>query len=1657
MYRNLVVFLACCLLFSNTAVFGADDSEGHTLAAMWRTYYVAEKSDRPHDALAVLEKIKSEAFSRHLPWDYYDACAKYAGTRISISWKDRDSAKSQKSAELADFGEPVISVFLSTRPEEIRSLISQNEQRLKSSNNPEFYKRDASLKYKIYADALIPLLNNDYEYALWAEYARGGSPEALRLTEVYPFNAFLDYDAFPSDTARRRTSLKAYIDKYSGAAALLAQQELLRMDYMSLDPADDSEKEFLDIKERCLNLLKLAKGYSGNESLIAGSCRLPQSVLDEMGEKSLDFDISESVLTARFRNIHKSEVRIFSDGKELFCCPIETRDPHFCVWDTLTLNLPHLPDGCYSASCSAGDNTFREKPYNLHTLSIITRYAGNELSVFVSDYKTGEPVEKCRVGLYSDKGLVCEDEELKISGFTKLSSKMQGAIASLEDSERNRHFLVASMGIRKSTDTYLSFINRNECESVKDRVGCKILSDRTAFNPGDTVRFKLIPFERSASVHLLPEGSRIKVVLFGPDNSALGEEILALNDFGSASGVFEFRKGWKGGNYRIEVSYDGEIVGGTSYRVDEFVLPTHKVVWDHQDRIYFEGDTVVFSGKVKSFSGHPLSALDAKYSLSDGIRRKNGNLNLSQDGSFELKTATDSVRNKGWAYITMSVTIADATGTAVESSSGVSVQPGLHLDVDAVNPTEGSVAFSGDELKNVNMIVPDEADFKMKIEGDWSGTGNPDVIMSWRLSGSDGKTILEGTPGDGGRIHIDMKGRPSGIYHMTSAAGTVCDDGRELADTCRLDFLHVSDFDSEIDLPVKFFLERCGGSDSPSVRIGATSEPIWALVELNGDGRRLLGSKMVRIGGGKTCKLTTVAFERRPDWPKDVRLSTMFFKDYRVYRSDFSYDDGKDNFHLPLSFTRFHDRALPGSNCTFSADTEPGVECAVSVSDLASEAFNRNEWTSFNPSAHYPEYPAYVCHEGDNSSGSRFMMVKGMSANMFESDAVVMEEEAIPFRLSPDYVRDNFLTTLAWEPFLRSTADGCLEFKVRTSDKLSTYSVQLFAHNKSLHNSVLSREMLVTIPVQVALSQPRFIYESDSYSPLVSLSSLCREDVGGTVSAEFFSGGDRRHSPLIKKISECVVIPASGALSWKCDAPSLSGIDTLGILLRFTPDSSSAAADALFVAVPVLKPYQTITEAHSAVLTSDLDRQAVENELRSRFANTDPSTAEVSEISILALLGEALPDAVVPKSDNSISLSQALCAASLLRGLGREVPGMEDCAAKLRQCFNSDGGIAWFKGMGSSPLVTALVLERVASMRGSCDIIDSESIAGAVRYLDERQFASVSHNSLGLVQYLRVRALFADVPFEMPASQAAGFRKEAILLLTGRLPSGDIMFKARRILTLRKLTENEDGLKLAASWGLRSVRRMNKVMEADKESLTQYAVMHEGGGCYFPNAVMPWRGLLDSELRAHCLLCEVFEGEDIAEGIRLWMMLQKETQKWDADAAYIEALASVFRASEKTLGTRVLSIKASADLPFSSVIASGNGMNVSCSYFRNGRELHDGDTLHVGDVVSVRCRAWSAENRSFVRVCVPRTAAFRPVNQLSGSSGWPWGIYRWVLEDRTEYWYELFPEETSEFSEEYFVEQEGRFCAAAPGIESLYAPHYRANSTAPSEVCVLSK
>jgi len=1701
--KRLALILAL-LLPAMITLSQTKDKDGHTLVSLWKTYYKAEDADRPQDQLSALENIKKEALSKHLSWDYYDAATRYVSVNSNINWKKNREYSKALDEEIDKYADPVVvfyHYYNTWTSDRLCKYVEDNKETLLNSNNPEFYWKDRRVSSgRVYCPALLKLLKNDYEYTLWS-LCLGNRKSAINdyYKGRYPEEAILEFNIADDGWSRvTRDKLQAYADKYKGkAVALLARQRVLNWDFQELNRDKKHKSEdYKALRAQCTEFERERKTYTGTEKYIADCCHGAADLAETLDGKEINTSVKDSKLTVTVRNLQNVKLQILKDDKTAWETTLNNKKCSYYILDTIKADIPALDDATYEIKCKSG-STEDIRLWRKYSLSIALRPDSKGYGVFVADYQSGKPVEKCELQLLDADGkLITTAQDFRPDGFSPLPEEISGKMtkgrfliqAQYRDSKGLLH---ASQSISTSPFRKPSHY---EGANVQRAV---LLTDRKAFNPGEMLQFKAICYTGTYDYKPAPEGKQVTVKLYDPQDNELHSIDLTTNDFGSVSGSFPLDGGSRGGLYTLKLLDDGRTLTYTNIRVDEFVLPTFELIWDKDTRLYLPGDEIVVSGRVKAYSGHSAGKAVVNYDVQMGYStNKTGELKLDRDGRFTIRFKAEE-NDYRWSY-PVNVQVTDGTGETLSFSTYKRVYSTVPLSLDAQNTVPGKYSLAGESYASSGWIFSDSTADILFSTG---GLDRESLVIRYIVVSDNGKkTIAEGGVKQGEIVRIPIASLSSGLYHIETKATAESESGKQVEAVHKISFVKASDSDTALDMQVSSFFKETS-SDGISLQIGSTDGPVWAVAELFGSGNVLLEHQIVTLDGQRARKgsLKTIAYERRPEWPESLSLSVLWFHKGECYRYTRSILLPVPSISLPLEFTRFTEKIRPGEECKLIIKTLPDVECAATVFDKATETIRSNTWEALTLTRR-PEpgvYYSTVCGIDESQYGyyddgvvyrtvAKSMSVNGamVEESMPMAEAAVAEtaDSASPAEPEIIEVRENFDATMAWEPLLHSDSDGNIELKFKGVDRLSTYYVQLFAHGKDMHNSTLRREMLVTIPVKISLVEPQFLYEGDLYTARATLASNMEKAVPGRMAIRFYDSKDWRGGRVLATKTAHIDMEPMGSGEMEAPFRVPAGIKELGVLVNFVPDDGGEGSDALFVTIPVEKPLQTLTEAHSGLLRDPSAKEALIAELRSRFVNIDASSLEPKERSIIDMVREAIPDMIEPVCKDAMSLTEAWYSNLLARKLGAEGlsdEALQEIADRIAACQTASGGISWFEGMESSVMITAALLQRIAAMPdGLQPAIDIEA---AVKFLDSSYFGRSGLpwwcGGISLAQYLQTRALYPSVPFKLDNAKALRrFKKEvkAYLVPTGKRGlNARILDKARRLRTLQLLASSEDGVKLAKSWGITIKKSILRSLDADVESLLQYAVEHQSGATYYPNAVMPWRGLMESELYAHSLLCDLMtdvakgttgkvpsyqqRALSVAEGIRLWLMIQKETQQWNDDAACLEAIASVLRGTPETLNTKVILLSGSFTKPFEEVKASGNGFTVSCAWSVNGVQLTDGMELKVGDKVRAYYEIWNEENRSFVRICAPRPASFRPVEQLSGLYGWSlavrsfggWSLrpqgYRNVLKDKTEYWFDCYPEEDSRMVEEFYVTQAGEFQTPVIEIESLYAPHYRAN------------
>ena len=1743
------VLSTVALLLTAPMMNAQTDQDGHVLTALWKQYEEAAKADRPQKEAEILSKIKTEAQSQRLSVDFYDAATKYVESVQRRDWKKRQELRENLQKEVEAFADPLVTYlwmgdYAGASSDERWEFVRNRADAFRAGHNKPLYRGIGGLM----GGAMTEFVASDYEYVLWhllgaRRYEVPDKDELYRtlkaeVTGKYPGEGYLAFYVANRTDGKdaRKAALEAVAARYAGTAvAFWPRQELLRMEFDALREKKSGQAAYQALYRKCLDYEKERKALRGDEAKIAKGCTAVKGLTETLTSKGLDVQMMGKKVCVIFRNLDKATLTLREDKNVLKTWNVTNPTGSFYVQDTVKVALPVLGDGSYTLEAVNGKNSGIAF-YNQHNLSLAVRLQAGGYAVYVTDYLTGKPLEKAKLTLWkSDKEVL--SATLDLDGFTMLPKKFQDQI---QGNRKVYYSLTAETGsgtaLKASRKLSVhSWYEDSGSEDRSDGVYCNVYRDRGAYNPGDVLQFKAVVYQGNLvdRVSVVPDKS-LEVALFNSEDKEIDRLKLKTNEFGSASGSFTLPKGERNGYFHLVVKSGKKDLAYDSFRVDEFVLPTFTLSFDRSDRLYLKGDEITIKGKVQSYSGHSLTGASLAVKVNQwGRVVLEKTLQPEADGSFSFAFPAEET---GW--YNAEVTVTDATGEMQEFSTGVYVSDNISVSLSMENAAEGEFVPMEEKGGSFGPVVyrtdmrrwrPEPSKYiatgetaRVKMQVDNSDGNKIDVPVRYQLFAEDSTVVRSGKAASGEVVEIDLKGLPDGLYSLSAEASE-----RDAKDETKCWILKLSPDGKVLDAPVRrVFLT--GPADVPvgekiRLTMGTADGAEYAIVTLFGKGRQVLETRKVNLKGvrAKEGSLVTVEFDYKADYPDAVRLQVFYFKRGEAITFDKEYSRVRTRLALPLTFDRFVDKAFPGTSYTFTLKTDPGVEALAAVYDKSIDAIAGNYWPTVTLREFSVPYVSVNTVCGRISGDDPFedvdleeqvvvgygapsgIKLRGAtrSANMaIMEDAVEMEalpmmkaEGAADEAAAPEeaVVRSKFENALTFQPHLTSDPDGNLSFTFNTSDKLSTYYVALYAHDKGMRNAYVREEMVVSIPVKVAVVEPQFLYVGDTYEVAASVSSNSDKPVEGWLYLYTYPSKEYEGVEPMSVQRVAVTVPAGGTETHRFPV-RVPDVETLGFKVVF---AASDFSDAIFLPVTVQKPVQTLTEAHSAVLRAGMSRETLLSELRARFVNVPASAATLTETTLLDLVRAAIPSKADPEGHDVFSLSEAyyvrLLASVIPGSTGNLAEGTEDLLAKVLACRNGDGGFGWFEGMDSSPVITAVLLQRFAKLRDRG--FEVPDLTSSAKFLDNNHFAMEMpywRGYLSDAQYMFVRSLYASVPFDVkPVTKEgkkrfADFQKEAKGYLVpsakeGRGLQGQIMAKARRVQTLLNLSATSEGVALAKAWGVKiaAKSRMESSLKADITSLKEYAVEHRDGGWYYPNAVMPWRGLLETEADAHALLCGLMQpyAPEISDGIRLWLMLQKETQKWDESPAFVDAITAILDGSDEILSTSILSYSATYEKPFEEIKAAGNGFTIERKFFRektvekvyddrtsdkNDRviereEIKPGTPVAVGDKIIAEYRIWNQENRSFVKVDAFREAALRPVEQLSGRTPWGWFNlrrltftpqgYRNVKADRTEYYFDSFPEENTTLSEEFFVTQAGTFTAPVITVESLYAPHYRAN------------
>lgn len=424
-------------------------------------------------------------------------------------------------------------------------------------------------------------------------------------------------------------------------------------------------------------------------------------------------------------------------------------------------------------------------------------------------------------------------------------------------------------------------------------------------------------------------------------------------------------------------------------------------------------------------------------------------------------------------------------------------------------------------------------------------------------------------------------------------------------------------------------------------------------------------------------------------------------------------------------------------------------------------------------------------------------------------------------------------------------------------------------------------------------------------------------------------------------------------------------------------------------------------------------------------------------------------------------------------------------ASRLEALQLPDGSWSWYKGMSGNRYVTTRIVEMLARLRtmGASVAPLQGMYEKAVNYLhtqwlDEYRQMKESEKKGDKdrlpgeqsLHYLYICALDAQV--------AKRADKTAYSYMIGKLeaaPPADAIYDRALIATL-----------------LHKAGKTTKANELAR-SILEYSVATPGMGRYFdtPKARYSRNSYrIPTQVAAIEALSAILKKPLAIAEMKQWLLKQKQVQAWDnpvatADAVYTflgrddNQLAESSAMKAEISGTEVVTpddalgyarrsfsgdeaetrqieiAHTGAGIGWGAVYAQyledmdqlqsakGNGLKITRTYYRDGKEVSSKTDLHVGDELTVRLTVKADRDMDFIQIKDTRAACMEPKEALSGyRHSDAIGYYQVMRDASAEFFIDKLRKGIVQIGYKVYIDRPGTYQTGIATVQSAYAPEF---------------
>jgi hypothetical protein len=770
-----------------------------------------------------------------------------------------------------------------------------------------------------------------------------------------------------------------------------------------------------------------------------------------------------------------------------------------------------------------------------------------------------------------------------------------------------------------------------------------------------------------------------------------------------------------------------------------------------------------------------------------------------------------------------------------------------------------------------------------------------------------------------------------------------------------------------------------------------------------------------------------------------------------------------------------------------------------------------------------------------------------------------------PEKQKPVQIRTNFNETAFFYPQLRTDAQGNVKFSFTAPESLTRWNVKMLAHTSDLFVGLNEAQVVTQKELMVQMNLPRFVRRSDKLVLSATIINLTDKELTTNVNFELIDPATDKNIDLKDYQSKKITLKANEtkAINWE-----ITEFMPYELVICKVIATAGNFSDGEQKYLPVLPDKVLITESLPLIIRSNQTRKFTFESLLKNATKVDTKNLVVEFSSNPAWYAiQALPTLSTPENNNALDYLTAYYAntlaafiansnpkiakvfdqwknatssrdallsnlqknAELKNMLLEETPWVmaakdeteqkrqiallfdlnmqknqgQQYLDKLLQLQGPNGGFVWFEGMHESRYITQEILLNLARLNKmtKSNLLTTYHLplTAALTYLDleiARDFAELKkynknylkENCIGNMQlfYLHLRSEYSDIPVHVSAQEAIKF------------------YTAQSEKYWTSFTLYCKAMMAIVAYRNGKIKTANLILKSLKENalktdeMGMYWARNTSGYFWNERPIAVQAAIIEA-------YTEVSNNTADIDEMKIWLLKQKQTQRWDSPTATVNAIYALLLQGSDWLanngsvriqiGTKTLqpsNIEAGTGyfketIPTAEVKSEMGNIKVSnivneadsrvtngigwgamyWQYYQNqemvqakGGALSISKKLFVktptstiipieqtqlkkGDKVITRLVITTDRNLEFVALKDLRAACFEPVEQRSG---YIWregtGYYQTTKDASTQFFFNYLSKGTYVFEYELWVNNSGSFTSGIASVQCQYAPEF---------------